>query len=180
MSMNDEDLIRELKKGDTRVLRYVYVHLEMIISFVNKNSGTTEDAHDLFQEAVIVFHRNAIKEEFKLTAAISTYLYSICRRMWFNNLKKKKKESNGLSSFEGYDSIEFFEFELPQSADMELTDRIDKALNELGEPCKSLLQLYYYKRLSQEQIKEELDYNSSQVVRQQKYRCLKRIREKLI
>jgi len=178
--MIEADIIKELKSGNSRVLKHVYQHLDLIVSYVKKNSGTTDDAHDLFQDAVIVFHRNVVKEEFELTSSISTYLFGICRRMWYNKLKAKNKMAIDTFEMEDNEQIESFEYELPLSQDVELIDRIDKALEDLGEPCKSLLQMFYFKKLSQEQIKEELDYNSSQVVRQQKYRCLKRIREKLI
>ncbi|MEO9801745.1 MAG: sigma-70 family RNA polymerase sigma factor [Reichenbachiella sp.] len=177
--MTEANIIKELKNGNTSVLKHVYVHLNTVTSFVTKNSGSREDGHDIFQETVIVFHRNAIKEEFLLTSSIGTYLFAIGRRMWLNQLRRKKIKIADSEIDQDLTAVETFEFELPQFSSPDLGQKIHKILDEVGDTCKEILQLFYFKKLNLEAIKERLAYRSSQVVRQQKYRCLKKIRDKV-
>lgn len=180
MAMNEENIIRELKSGNSSILKHVYIHLDSITSFVSNNSGTLEDGHDIFQETLIVFHRNVIKKDFHLSVSIKTYLYAISKRMWMNRLRKNKLDFTSIDSERDQGRIESFEFELPEEASPDLSQQIDLLLDELGGTCKDILQLFYYKKLGLEEIKNQLAYSSSQVVKQQKYRCIKRMREKLM
>lgn len=51
------------------------------------------------------------------------------------------------------------------------------AIEILGDPCKSLLQLYYYKQLGMEDITELLGYKNSDTTKNQKYKCIKRLQK---
>lgn len=178
-SMNEESIIKELKKGNSKVLRHVYAHLNAVTSYVTKNSGAIEDGHDVFQEAVLAFYRNAVKPEFQLTSSIGTYLYAISRRIWLNKLRQKKVKIIDSEMDQDFTLVETFEFELPQFSSPDLGQKIRKILDEVGGTCREILQLFYFRRLSLEEIKEQLAYRSSQVVRQQKYRCIKKIKDKV-
>lgn len=177
--MTEEHIIRELRQGNSKVLKQVYVHLNTITSYVMKNSGTAEDGHDVFQETVIVFYRNVVKPEFKLTSAIGTYLYAIGRRVWLNKLRANKMKLVDETKVEERALIEAFEFELPEYASPDLGQKLNHLLDQLGETCKEILQLFYFKKLNLEAIKDKLAYGSSQVVRQQKYRCIKKVRDQI-
>jgi hypothetical protein len=47
----------------------------------------------------------------------------------------------------------------------------------LGDPCKELLECFYYKNLSWSEIASRLGYSSAASARNQKYKCLERIRK---
>lgn len=173
--MTDQEIVEHLKDGNSTVLKHVYVHLELIETFVIKNSGSIHDARDLFQDAVMVFYKNVVKHDFVLSSAISTYLYGIARRMWLNQLRDKKKIVDHLDHGE-VSSVSAFDFKL-ENEPGELADRIEGIVNDMGETCRAILHMFYFQKLSQDQIRDKLSYNSSQVVRQQKYRCLKKIKE---
>lgn len=173
--MTDSEIVEELKKGNTTVLKFCYQHLSMIESFVVKNSGTVQDSHDIFQDALIIFYKNAIKPDFELSSKISTFLFGICRRLWLQQLRKKSKLL--IESDEQTDElavVEHFDFELAEVKSSQL--KIVDVVSQMAEPCKSILNWFYFKKLSLREIAERLDYNSEQVARQQKYRCLKSIK----
>jgi RNA polymerase sigma-70 factor (ECF subfamily) len=48
----------------------------------------------------------------------------------------------------------------------------------LGEPCKSILRYYYYKRFSMEAIAETMQYKNADTVKSQKVRCIKELQER--
>ena len=54
---------------------------------------------------------------------------------------------------------------------------IQQAIDQLGSSCQKLIRLFYFHRYSTEAIKERMGYNSSDVVRSQKLKCIKQLRK---
>ena len=53
---------------------------------------------------------------------------------------------------------------------------IKEAMNQLEDPCKKLLELFYIRGLSTKEIAEELGYTAP-FVKVKKYRCMQKIRD---
>jgi len=94
--MTDQEIIHQLKKGNEACLKQLYQHLGMIKGLVLKNNGNEEDALDIFQEAVIVFYKNVMSGGFELKGKISSYLYEVSRRLWLNQLNRRRKIGRAL------------------------------------------------------------------------------------
>ena len=56
-------------------------------------------------------------------------------------------------------------------------DIMDRALNSLGEPCKSLLEAYYLNKKGMQEIAAEFGYTNSDNAKNQKYKCLIRLKK---
>ena len=54
---------------------------------------------------------------------------------------------------------------------------LQKAWRLLGAKCQIILELYYYKGRTLDEIQSELDYTSKDVLKSQKSRCLKQLKE---
>jgi len=54
---------------------------------------------------------------------------------------------------------------------------ISQCFNRLGDPCRSLLDLFYYKKKSMEEIAVELNYKNAETAKNQKYKCMERLRK---
>src|SRR5690606_27383478 len=54
---------------------------------------------------------------------------------------------------------------------------LKKAFGSLGEQFKKLLELYYYEGLTIDEIQNYLGYSSKDVLKSQKTRCLKQLKE---
>jgi DNA-directed RNA polymerase specialized sigma subunit len=52
-------------------------------------------------------------------------------------------------------------------------------LNDLGESCKKILELFYYESLSMKEIVSHMHYENEQVVRNKKYKCLQQLTDKM-
>src|SRR5438105_1297170 len=63
----------------------------MVQSLVINNNGTTDDAKDIFQEAMIVLYEKARSGTFELNCQIKTYVYSVCRRLWLKKLQQANR-----------------------------------------------------------------------------------------
>ena len=173
--MNDIDLIEAIKLGDTSVLEHCYVHLPTVKKYVLTNSGSEADAYDLFQEVILAFYKNVIKEDFKLTASLNTYLMAIGKNIWMNKLRREDREKVFLENFknekENSESL---------SSDIELENyRLSKVFETLQEPCISILKKYYFQNMKFKAIAENMGYSSEKVAKQLKYKCLKNLKMKL-
>ena len=57
-SYNNEELLRGILRNNSLILRYIYkAYFHKIYSFVINNKGDSEEANDIFQEAIIVIYR---------------------------------------------------------------------------------------------------------------------------
>ena len=87
-----DEILDGLRNRNANVLDYVYQnYFEQIKNFINKNSGSDEDAQDIYQDAVLVIYQKIKKDNLTLTCSFNTYLYSVCRLLWLKQLEKRKK-----------------------------------------------------------------------------------------
>ena len=170
--MSDNEIVEHIKNNkNDKVLVSLYKNLPMIRKLITSNGGKVEDAEDIFQEALVVLCLNIRKPDFKLTSKLSTYLYSICRFMWKDELKKKNR-----MSFKEVDVIkdetiaEDVAEEMIQSE--ERNKKAEEVINALGERCKELLELFYTKKMKMKEIAVKMGYSSENTVKNQKYKCL--------
>ncbi len=175
--MEDQNVIELLKKGDHSAFKVLYDHYPMIKNMVLSNSGSEEDAKDLFQNVLIAFYKNVKKGDFILTSKISTYLYSIANNLWLKQLSNKNKKyvTNLDKAKELVKEEQHFEFQ--ETKKMSLREFIFDKLDKIGEPCKSILLLHEYEKLSMQQISIKLGYANEHTARQQKYKCIQRLKK---
>jgi DNA-directed RNA polymerase specialized sigma subunit len=62
-------------------------------------------------------------------------------------------------------------------ADREGKEAVMRVVSELGDTCKKILLLFYYENLSMKEILDRTDYETEQVVRNKKYKCLKQLEQ---
>src|SRR5258705_11058735 len=89
--MYDQQIIWLFRENnEDKAFNVLYKHFPMIRKSVLSNGGNAQDAEDIFQEALIILCRKAKDPGFKLTAQLSTYLFSVRRFLWKDELKKRK------------------------------------------------------------------------------------------
>jgi DNA-directed RNA polymerase specialized sigma24 family protein len=54
---------------------------------------------------------------------------------------------------------------------------MEKAMNGLGEPCKSLLEAFYIDKKSMQEIATGFGYTNAENAKNQKYKCLMRLKK---
>ena len=59
-------------------------------------------------------------------------------------------------------------------------EQLRKAFKVLGQKCKDVLTLFYYRGFDLEEIKNSLNYTNKDVVKSQKSRCLKTLRNMIL
>lgn len=176
--MNDQQILELLRLGKRdKALLKLYKDFPKIEKFILSKGGSKEDAKDIFQEALIIFYNKATDVKFELTSAIGTYLYSVSRFLWKDELQKRNKNQ--------HQSIEFDlnaddENELLAARQKEARlNEVEKVLMSIGEKCLLLLKLFYYEGLKMKEIAAKVGLKSEKVAKNQKYKCLERAKLKL-
>jgi RNA polymerase sigma factor (sigma-70 family) len=176
---SDAELITAIGDGDqlNSAIFFIYQqYASTVQSFIVANSGTSQDAEDIFQETVVTFIDLVKKNKFRGEAAVKTFLVAIARNLWLNELKKRVHSVKREKLFET--SRELTEMDVSQYiADREMKQQFVDVLNKLGESCKKLLTLFYYENLSMKDMLQHLPYENEQVVRNKKYKCLQSLTE---
>lgn len=169
-------LIEGLAKNDRVAIETIYKqHYSMVQSMIINNNGTSDDARDIFQEAMIVLYEKAKTGSFELTSQLKTYIYSICRRLWLKKLQKAQKFVPDLGSLVESIPVEE-EIDQHEERNGELV-MMEKAMHSLGEPCKSLLEAYYLQKKNMTEIAGNFGYTNADNAKNQKYKCLMRLKK---
>ena len=104
---SDTEMLAGLKSRNEKILKAYYkLFYSGIRHFVLKNSGSEEDARDLFQDVILVLFQKVRKDSFLLTCSLSTYLFSVSRLLWFKELSKRKHISATSFILEDYADID--------------------------------------------------------------------------
>ena len=109
-----------------------------------------------------------------LTSTVKTYLFAIGRNKALELNKKSNRFVSDTTTDLVDDSVDSKRDHLALNKDLET---VSSSLTKLGDPCKTILTLYYYKRLSMDQIADQLGYNNKDTAKNMKYKCMKRLRE---
>ncbi|HTQ28616.1 MAG TPA: sigma-70 family RNA polymerase sigma factor [Puia sp.] len=172
----EQALLKGLAKNDRKAIETIYKqNYNMVETLVMSNSGNQEDAKDIFQEALIVLYEKAISGSFELNCLIKTYVYSVSRRLWLKRLQHQQRFEPEVVNVEEVVPVEEdLEAHEQKNADFQL---MEKAMQHLGEPCKSLLESYYLQKKSMVEIAEDFGYTNADNAKNQKYKCLMRLKK---
>lgn len=172
----DELIVSALRnENNSVVLKELYkTHYPMVVNLVCSNSGTEQEAKDVYQECLIAFYDRVRQPGFTLTCKIKTYLYAVCRRLWLKRLSEKKRFPD-IAPGEVFPQIE------EEMAEIEEAEKkflfIGKSLDNLGEPCRSIIEDFYVRDLSMDDIRDKHGYTSAENAKNQKYKCLQRLKK---
>lgn len=178
MSTLEQDLllIQGIAAEDKGSVEQLYrQHYNMVQTMVIANTGSKDDAADLFQETVIVLYEKVKTGNFELQCLLKTFLYSVARRLW---LKKLQQQQKYISQPEGLEDVVLVEDEIESHLKVQNDFAImETAMSKIGEPCKSLLQAYYLQKKHMNTIATEFGYTNADNAKTQKYKCLVRLKK---
>ena len=173
---NEQALLKGLAQNDSKAVETLYKsHFTMVQHFVENNNGSFDDARDIFQESMIALYEKVQLDSFVLTCQIKTYLFSICKHLWLKRLQQMGKYSSPLNGHEESISVEN-DIGIIEKKDAAFAI-MDRALNSLGEPCKSLLEGYYLNKKGMQELASQFGYTNADNAKNQKYKCLMRLKK---
>ncbi len=164
-----------VSNGERETIQLIYDHFfGKIKSFIQSNSGSPEDAKDIFQDALMTIYIKSKNEDLdKLDCSFYTYLYAICRNLWLKKLRGKKHQSTGEIEVE----VKNLKIDIEKIiAQKERWDFYREKFKELNLACQKILQLFFEKH-NFEEISKKLGLGSAGYAKKKKHLCKKKLIE---
>ncbi len=141
------------------------------MAFVLRNSGSSDDADDLLQEALVILWERVRSGRFEHTARLDTFVFATAKNLWLRRLAQKRREAPApldpdLFPTAGPSSLD-------DLVDSERAAAVHAALDRLGDPCRELLLLFYWEEFSMEEIALRLGFANADTAKAKKYQCKK-------
>jgi RNA polymerase sigma factor (sigma-70 family) len=166
-------LIELIRSNRTEALSKIYEEhrIEFIAWAIKTFNCTTDEAKDSYQNAIIILYENIVGGKLtELNSTLKTYLFAIGK----NKLRELKREETKKESLEVVPQL--VDEEETALSSHEIALAVD-CLKQLGEPCQSLLQEFFYHKSTMVQIMEKFGYKNEDTAKNQKYKCLVRLRK---
>ncbi len=175
----DKEAIKDLQSDDRLKIKALYNQYRLEFLRFGKRYNLDEDAlADVYQEAFLALRKRAIHGKLDdIQSSIKTYLFGIGKYKIYDELKKKQLKVPYEANLHVVDQ------HIPEIAldDVRpLTQEqilLRKYFKQLGEKCQQVLTLFYYRGLNIEEIVKQAGYNNANVVKAQKSRCLKTLKQ---
>lgn len=171
MNSGHNQLLEQLLQGGNDALANVYkTYRTDFIHWISAHySCDSEEAKDLYQQCIITFYENVVSGKLtNLTSSVKTYLFSIGKNKLREMNRGKVKEQRLVAEDLRQDDDPVMEI---------LLQKVEACVEKLGEPCRSILIQYYYHKRNIEQLKDLFGYKNTETTKNQKYKCLERLRK---
>lgn len=179
---DDNRLIEQVRGGDETAAQRLYHQYEQaFFQWVRKTYPRFPEAEiaDIYQESFITFYYQLKDGKVKeIQHSIKTYLFAIGKNVLRNALRKQAKFVDNkedkdptpeMTSLDMDDSLmETYQKEHQASIVRQLLDKI-------GDPCKTVMELAFFRRFSPEAIAAHMGYATEATARVRKVRCLNQL-----
>jgi RNA polymerase sigma factor (sigma-70 family) len=177
MNNSPEQLIANLRKGNSRSYEDLYKeNYAPVERFIVNNSGTTDDAKDIFQDTLLVLFKKLKEDNFELTASLKNYIMAISKNLWFKKLRNISYHKESMLT--DYYSNKFScEIETSILREKSYWERLQTYLTRVTAHCNRLLHAMFFKNKNIEEIQKEYGYSSKHNAQNQKHKCLQQVRK---
>ena len=153
--MNDKDLLRQLKSGNSESYRYLIdTYRNLVWNISLRMTGNRDVSEDLFQEVFLRIYKDISK--FRGESKLSTWIGAISYNVCTDYLRKKKRR-------EVFDERDLSELSLDIKSDWntgsevhsnEMKELVRTIINNLPISYKILINLYHIEEFSYNEIAE--------------------------
>ena len=178
MDLTIKSLAKEIKEDNRLFIKELYNHMrpEFMAWFTRHFSCSTEDIEDAYQRAFNIFYFNVKADKIAMQEIkANTYLFSVGKNIMLKVLNKATRNETPIENISernlGAVSIDY---------DMDSIYRkemVVRLLNQIGETCRRVLTLAFFRNFSMEAIARELNFKSESVAKKKKHLCLKKLKE---
>jgi RNA polymerase sigma factor (sigma-70 family) len=171
VNRNDLKIIESIRNGgNDQALSYLYGEpLRKIRKYILSNSGSKDDANDVFQDAVIILFNQVKKDKYNVELELDGFLFAVAKNLWVDKVRREKRMLNRDFSMEVNHSD--FNDQLKDLIVKEKSAAFRKVFEKLDEKCRNILQYVIYDKLSMKEISEKMGYSNENVAKSNHYRC---------
>ena len=178
VNINEEqipDLIRAGKDKEVIPLLYKKV-FPVVKKYMVSRGGDKEDAFDIFQDALMDFYSQVMRDDFNTQYKVYGYLFRFCINKWITRLKRNKK-------IEFKEDLSDYETGVFPESDYLLLGKEENVLKTLFSPigtkCIELLTYTIYNNMLMEDIALRMNFPSVSAVKMQVMRCKQKLTEEI-
>jgi len=177
--MEDKQLIAQLKKRDRNALKDVYREYKTeFFRFASRYTKSDDMLEDIFQDAIIAVYENALAGKLdNLKSSLKTYLFSTGKFMLFKKFRDTKEIATEETYIFDQRETAVMEDVYKDEGPNDHQKRLVANFKKLGDKCREILELFYLQGLKLEEIMTVQGYENKNVVKSQKSRCLKSLKE---
>jgi RNA polymerase sigma factor (sigma-70 family) len=173
--MGPDSVLDEIRKGDRKSLQQLYEQYRKAFEqwAMGHYKISEDESAEVYQKAFIAFYYNVKEGKLsQLNSSVKTYLFAIGKNILRQHFKATSR------------SMEPLDHNL-ETPDHSITDRyeqqhkkdiVKRLLAQIGEPCKTVLELYYFHDYSMDSIAETMNYKTEQIAAKRKFICLKQLK----
>ncbi|MCA1755841.1 MAG: sigma-70 family RNA polymerase sigma factor [Bacteroidales bacterium] len=159
---SDKKLIEGIRRGDDYTLNYLYNnYFDLIRNHIIKNSGTEDDAYDIFQDAMVALFKKVSENHIELTTDLKGYLFIIARNMWSIQLRRVRRISQKEVDVADEDDISSL-------LDTPIEQIVQRSFLKLDPECRKVLELHMEGH-DYDHIARVMNYKSEGYARRKKY-----------
>ena len=173
--MHNNEIIERIREGNREELAQVYklYRISFIEWLYSSQQIPIDEATEIYQQTIIVFYENIVNKKLtEMKSNIKTYLFAIGKNK-ASEYRRRRAKNTSLLDYQGQQEEESTEKMESQERMITLSK---ECLNIMGDPCKRLLELYYYHKRNMQQIANEMGYKNENSTKNQKYKCLEKLR----
>ena len=161
---SDKKLIEGIRKGDDKSVNYLYESFFGAIKlYVLKNTGTEDDAYDIFQDAIMVLFKNIQQNNLDNSTDVKGYLYGVSKNLWHEQLRKSKKNDE-------IDTDIADDIDISELLDTPLEQIVQRSFLKLKPECRKVINMSV-KGKDYKDIARVMKYGSEEYARRKKYLC---------
>jgi len=168
--LSNEKILAGIRKQDTRVLKEIYSqYYPKVEALILKNSGSQDDARDVFQEGIVAIYNKLKEDDIQLDVKFVAYFVSVCFHIWKNKLRHKRVEMAYMENekFTTHHDHDFSDKRITEQLQYSL---YQKHFRRLKEECKKILS-WFLDKVSLKEIAERMGYKSEKYAKKRKYYC---------
>jgi RNA polymerase sigma factor (sigma-70 family) len=176
--MTDSELVKLVRAGDVAGLSFVYEkYRKEFLNWIRKFSGcSTDEAQEFYQATTIILYENIMSSKVtELQSSLKTYLFGIGKNLTYQHHRKTQRMEKVKAEY-------MIEVELLAESRNAIQAELDlrvvaKCLSFIGEPCRQLLDFFYFRQKSMDEISTAMGYKNPETAKNQKYKCMERLRK---
>jgi RNA polymerase sigma factor (sigma-70 family) len=147
----DQLYIDGLVQNNSAVIQTIYKKfVPKVKNYIRMNSGDDDEAQDVIQEVLITIYNQAKTKGLQLSCPFDAYFFLLCKRRWFNELKKTSNKEVTLQD----ENVSIDESVQEMAFQTEVFDEkqslFDEMFQKLGEKCQEVLKLSFVTKTMEE------------------------------
>lgn len=172
----DQLYIDGLLQNNSNIIQSIYKKFApKVKNYIRTNSGNDDQAQDVIQEVLITIYNQSKTNGLQLSCPFDAYFFLLCKRRWFNELKKLSNKEVTLQD----DNVSIDESVQEMTFQTEVFDEkqslFDEMFQKLGEKCQEVLKLSFVTK-TMEEVAEKLNVTYG-YVRKKKSLCTGQLTE---